>query len=118
MNKKYFAKYLPVEGEIKEDYMALNPSNNKIVRVNKACLKNLVTSEWKKVKLFLCSKDIQVEDYKEPGKIYIFHDGSEEPFKVIGEISPDAVWVTEGMEFDDDELGFKMDGFIQNPGQN
>ena len=27
-----------------------------------------------------------------------------EVLKVIGEISPDAVWVTEGMEFDDDEL--------------
>lgn len=115
MNKIFFAKYLPIEGEIKKDDNALNPSNKKVVRVNAACLKNLVTSEWKKVKLFLCSRDIQLEDYKEIEKIYIFHDGSEQPFKVVGEISSDVVWVTEGMEFDEDELGFKMEEFILKP---
>ena len=60
--KKYFTKYLPVEDKIKENDKALNPGNGKVVTVNEACLKNLVDDDWKKVKLFLCDKDIQVGD--------------------------------------------------------
>ena len=133
MNKIFFAKYLPIEGEIKKDDNALNPSNKKVVRVNAACLKNLVTPEWKKVKLFLCSRDISIGDkvrrpsgfserpdleftvnsigerdgkklYKEGDENYHTKGTEENTYKVIGEISPDAIWVTEGMEFDDDEL--------------
>lgn len=107
--KKYFAKYLPVEEEIKKEDYALNPSNRKIVRVNAACLKNLVTPEWKKVKLFLCSRDVQVGDkcWTTVGGCYdTFQEGYDKQywFKVIGEISPDAIWVKEGDEFDEDEI--------------
>jgi len=133
MNKIFFAKYLPIEGEIKKDDNALNPSNKKVVRVNAACLKNLVTPEWKKVKLFLCSRDISIGDkvrrpsgfserpdleftvnsigerdgkklYKEGDENYHTKGTEENTYKVIGEISPDAIWVTEGMEFDEGEL--------------
>lgn len=123
MNKIFFAKYLPIEGEIKKDDNALNPSNKKVVRVNAACLKNLVTPEWKKVKLFLCSRDIQVGDDIQhtsgengvcdeiigdalhfSGDIEGHYSSINQWFKVIGKISPDAVWVKEGMEFDKGEL--------------
>lgn len=114
MNKIFFAKYLPIEGEIKKDDNALNPSNKKVVRVNAACLKNLVTLEWKKVKLFLCSRDIQVGDkFIHPNDLSKTFTATEDTidwhstidtFKVIGEISPKDVWVKEGMEFDEKEI--------------
>jgi len=116
MNKIFFAKYLPIEGEIKKDDNALNPSNKKVVRVNAACLKNLVTPEWKKVKLFLCSRDIQASDkVSATGRVFqelnkedydteIIKSGEHGFFKIIGEISKNAIWVTEGMEFDEGEL--------------
>jgi len=110
---KYFARFLPVLGEIKEGDKALNPSNKKVVKVNVACLKHLVDDKWKKVKLFLCSRDIQIGDeyynsigYKvdhtwDEEAIQDFKDFPDNIFKVIGEISEDAIWVKEGDEFDE-----------------
>lgn len=128
---KKFAKYLPIEGEIKKYDNALNPSNKKVVRVNAACLKNLVTREWKKVKLFLCSRDIQVGDkvkieggFKNNYIIDRKEQITELNYKVIGKISSDAVWVTEGMEFDEDEWSlfgyysntpYVLEGLMKNP---
>lgn len=118
---KYFTKYLPVEGEIRKGDKVIH--NGNIVTVIK---KEGEGSTWltngfpkygsglKKVKLFLCSKDIQV------GDTVRFPDTLKETivkedllplssfrvygyFKVVGEISPDANWVTEGMEFDDND---------------
>lgn len=71
--------------------------------------------------MFLCSRDIQVGDkYKVPK-----YPGSneyddveryasepmEDSFKVIGEISPDATWVKEGDEFDENEIEFRKYSF-------
>jgi hypothetical protein len=117
---KYFTKYLPVEGEIKEGDMYHNG-----IGVGPA-YKN---ENWKgqKVKLFLCSRDIQVGDKVrgeypstlgfdveclrtddsivphwavkgQDGKEYYY--AKQDSFKVIGEVSPDATWVKEGDEFE------------------
>jgi hypothetical protein len=117
--KTYFAKYLPVEGEIKEgDYFKYHESDvfqcKDITDIDGDCYK---------VKLFLCSRDIQVGD-----QVYYLQDGEylksictqsnddgididhpvhfypPEVFKVIGEISPDAATrVKEGHEFEKGE---------------
>lgn len=144
MNKPYFAKYLPVEGEIKEsdkyiattqDAMKLFP--NVLVAKKDSYILLGYQGNFKKVKLFLCSRDIQVGDkvYRNDSKINeSFIVGSflmsgetrtgwyAEGFainpkkklqgargirnygKIIGEISSEATWVTEGDEFDEDEL--------------
>lgn len=62
--KKYFTKYLPVEGEPKEGDITLLAGEiapyNKIVPIGlKAANSQL---KYQKVKLFLCSRDIQVGD--------------------------------------------------------
>lgn len=123
MKGKFIAKYIPVDGEIEEDDKAINPSNNKVVRVNKACLKNLVTSEWKKVRLFICSTDIKVGDlvrYQDDdwGVPITVSDtmrlkewikkGDETIFKIVGEISIAAIWVKENDEFDKKDLAYLM----------
>lgn len=146
--KKYFCKFLPVEGEIKE---AKSPHVNdgdfyidregKIYRNGwKGISPPVDIFKFKKAKLFLCSRDIQVGDkvrsfnYPEQeerevinlrvskkmvgkdthSEIYHLADiqypneigtaAVSQFFKVIGEISPDATWVQEGDEFDEDEV--------------
>lgn len=54
---KYFCRYLPVEGEIKKGDWAFY---NNILHQVQYDNNNLIG--WKKVKLFLCSRDIQVGD--------------------------------------------------------
>lgn len=166
--KPYFAKYLPVEGEIRigkaidggiysrpnivdiivvedldKDYGYAKNSNGGIYNING--IRKLTP-----VKLFLCSRDIQVGDkvlcpmpYKNnkleefviverPENYHLdmlvgkFSDGREmkEPaylnqmaFKVIGEISPDAIfYVKEGDEFDEDQISivYKIRGSISD----
>ena len=130
--KKYFAKYLPVEGEIKEgdkakEKYSINPKIVNVIAVNVDGLVNCEGQDlWyapealQKVKLFLCSRDIAVGDkvYEElaDGTYGEEFEWTEEinkynstdcVFKVIGEISPEATWVKEGDEFDEDELGIK-----------
>lgn len=149
MNKPYFAKWLPVEGEIKWDantakneygypmflvggnIIAASDVRNGIVWSH---FKSYNAIDCKCIKLFLCSRDIQVGDMGrrlnigEWKKIVNFSieetetidpwvelEG-EEPFylgdctfktsyKVIGEISPDALgYVKKGDEFDESEV--------------
>lgn len=116
MEKKYFAKFLPVEREIKKGDKAQYRTGEIIsydVQLN--------TDNLKKVKLFLCSRDIQVGDSvfeilsdKTLGDEFIWTEDINKynyqyieddiVFKVIGEISPEAIWVKELMEFDEDEI--------------
>jgi hypothetical protein len=154
-NSLYFAKYLPVEGEIKEFERAhlteeIEIENPKIgtdvvttsdhlsflfkdKQGYHFCVKKhhgtgasgitLQIGEFKKVKLFLCSRNLQVGDKvritfsdKEWEVVDIvgawrLKNGEEiigttpsETFKVIGEISPNALWVKEGDEFDENQL--------------
>ena len=149
--KKYFAKYLPVEGEIKEGDVALNKQGYGLSRVGKKVEGSIAEFEMhtmrpyesdvtpgkmctrtsnsykqyeQKVKLFLCSRDIQADDelyYPEGVEDKIrkeynrYSDGNETyeqwflgsikwilslgVCKVIGQISPEATWVKEGDEF-------------------
>jgi hypothetical protein len=57
--------------------------------------------------LTLCSRDIQVGDKYIDGVDEVIHNQgvlSPYDYKIIGEISPNATWVTDGMEFTSDEL--------------
>jgi|GEM_PF-3423339 len=140
MNKKYFAKYLPVKGEIKEGDWYLD-EGEPMEAIDDRPLNARPYDLWEgyqKVKLFLCSRDIQVGNQltdSRTGQTYQISDeymhggipcwltehektidGSiyggdsytlfkkEYAFKVIGEISPDASWVKEGDEFDEDDV--------------
>jgi hypothetical protein len=126
--KTYFAKYLPVEGEIKEgDYFIRSKCNTIMHAGDISITEKANLLKYPKAKLFLCSRDIQVGDrvwnqdsgYGEVKEIdiegetlgvkYDLQDYEvEEDFKyivkVIGEISPEAKWVKEGDEFDEGEV--------------
>lgn len=145
-NKSYFAKYLPVEGEIKEalyifwkgrvyqQYSILSNFREKTfgLFLGENQGEHIPIEEAKPAKLFLCSRDVKVGDkinylsrngditfQGELDKIegeYIFlkEDRFKEDYhmsyplkdayKVIGEISPQATWVKEGDEWDEDEV--------------
>jgi hypothetical protein len=122
MNKSYFTKYLPCEGEIKEGDRAITARGEIFVATKE---NNDPIYGDKLLKLYLCSRDIKVGDkiYPGPGEKYHFKEyecvekscsGSSQVvlewalegkwFKKIGEISPESLsWVKEGMEFDEDE---------------
>lgn len=125
MNKKYFAKFLAVEGEIKEGELpcqVLDTYTNKIIEYKKYEYGSNASDYYKKVKLSLCSRDIKIGDkvsslltdctyFTEATKEHIISnqgvDNSNQYFKVIGEISPDALnYVKEGDEFDEQDLAF------------
>ena len=132
--KKYFAKFLPVEGEIKERDWVLNPEKP-LQRAYFAYQDN--PPGMKKAQFFLCSRDIQVGNnvyYNDPynqdtdmsgfytvdriddlaltidnvvtiqGDSYSTGALSSNLIRVIAPISPQAVWVKEGDEFDEDEV--------------
>jgi hypothetical protein len=147
---KYFAKYLPVEGEIKEGdkFFAWDTLQSRLAVLAD---KNS-PAPIKIAKLFLCSRDIQVGDKVRasgcvrrdkqldghPVEIYGYrYDAAKEItlkvpkqgankdlwsieeddtlvtdssiVKLIGEISPDAIWVKEGDEFEEDNLRIQVD---------
>lgn len=124
--KKYFAKYLPVEGEINigDKYFTKRGVLHSCgIKPNSEMLNP--EESLKKAKLFLCSRDTQVGDKVKwsehnPDKPWLTQFGTEttimnlgglEPHpawvKVIGEISPEATWVKEGDEFDENQLQIK-----------
>ena len=126
--KKYCAKYLPVECK-GDDGCKWQWNNN----INNTGWEDIAPSdmdaviahglhpqpEFRKLKLFLCSRDIKLgdvyytDDPNWDNKTLLRHTNvdieqgtpkMELSYKVIGEISPDATWVKEGDEFDNDEL--------------
>lgn len=107
--KKYFAKYLPVEGEIKEGDIFIHPDGTK-----ERASRDLDGRGLSKVKLFLCTKNIQVGDryksprYAESNEYIDIERYASEPmegsFKIVGEISPEAIWIKDGDEFDEDQV--------------
>lgn len=132
--KSFFSKYLPVEGEIKIGDRACRTLGKKTTISD--CLddehgKWLRLKGYQKGKLFLCSRDVQVGDetvciYRDGDttKIgyHLIYDGemprdewikhisfvdTRYDFKVIGEISPSAVWVKEGDVFDENSIIIK-----------
>lgn len=116
----YFTKYLPVEGEIKEGDIVQGVSGyfyqvkdifHDAGKATSIKGESLLLSQLQKVKLFLCSRDIQVGDkyritdgFGTDGIEFEFKEGQPKrtsAFKVIGEISPAAVWIKEGDEVDE-----------------
>lgn len=146
--KRYFAKYLPVEGEIKMGDKIIHGNvqlkegwnwgyhdiNNEEDVAHFTKIKELMENSkhpfpkqvmTKIVKLFLCSRDIQVGDvvhypgFDLPFKVCnkesdediqwgFLKDVKEKHFKIIGEISPEAIWVKEGDEFDEDDFSIEF----------
>ena len=114
--KAYFAKHLPVEGEIEEGDFYVTAPDYKNIR--KCEDKSWGTFEMcKKVKLFLCSRDIQVGDIlscvvkgelitaPEPiTESQLQYINKDSWYKIIGEISLEATWVKEEDEFDQTEV--------------
>ncbi len=153
----YFAKYLPIEGEIQEgdkfivptEYMSdLDLYFNNIGECTSISeevyhYKSLCTiggtinsgvfkkDNPQKVKLFLCSRDIQLGDkYFKEGDEFLHTEETKELvsymsifntnqgekqvpshslhsmpiYKVMGEISPEANWVMEGDEFEENQI--------------
>lgn len=143
---QYFTKFLPVEGEIKEGDIVQGVSGyfyqvkdifHDAGKATSIKGESLLLSQLQKVKLFLCSRDIQVGDimtvlsngclWGKPGETCILmenfrakcavkaHSGmvyyahcdiafsvqQGTVTKVIGEISPAAVWIKEGDEVDE-----------------
>jgi|SRR5581483_5516319 len=115
--KPYFAKYLPVEGEIKEGDLVANTASSGLEHrwIARWDIKNYAPTT-KKVKLFLCSRDIKVGDkvllgsHQSPDEAKPLHPDDFERgkhlgcYKVLGEISPEATWVKEGDEFEGSEV--------------
>lgn len=141
MKKKYIAKYLPVEEEIKEGDRYKEKGNRYKEKGNSNLIgiakipkdwNNPHTSYYdgyQKVELFLCSRDIKVGDkvyvpvYETYGKVQDTYRESktevevsgrfypevfpkEDLIKPIGKISPEAKWVKEDDEFDEDEIHY------------
>lgn len=134
-HKKYFTKYFPVEGELEVGHITKWDSNEgyyagQFLKVTESFLHHAQASQWKRYKLFLCRRNIQVGDrftfeassegvdicIKIEGDIVIGEKFSSKKksqfphlqiFSIIGEISKKAIWVTEGMEFDDEEVHWK-----------
>lgn len=135
---KYFTKYLPQKGEIKEGDYYIGGINNIPTKRIAGRDDNMANAKCQKVELFLCSRDIQVGDeflidtpglpmhlekricvdVVDPSKynlddnvlMYMInktgaHLKHGECFKVIGEVSPEATWVTE-MELEEDQVQF------------
>jgi len=124
--KPYFAKFIPVQGEINDgDFYSFQGVIQQCKKSIIPALKEMYGENWKsnwyqKVKLFLCSRYIQVGDkYLEhtqvnPDRYQEFiadHDSYfyepnriENSFRVLGEISPAVTWVKEGDEFDESQL--------------
>ncbi len=136
--RKYFTKYLPVEGEIFQNnqflfkgnlYKAGQIDQDRIEDFNHD--KTFPLSQCKKVKLFLCTSEIKVGDSyfwsQNLSEIRIaksiengFVSTGQEAtsmhtpvtngnFKVLGEVSPEAVWVTDRMEFNEHEVRLMND---------
>lgn len=107
-NKPFFAKYIAVEGEIKEGDKYIHPLTGRLETA--IHVHGSKTHPYQPIKLFLCSRDIQVGDkvINQLGEEFVIKDGGDlvsaklnKCYKVIGEISPEATWVKEGDEFDE-----------------
>lgn len=135
--KPYFTKYIQVEGEIKEGDVNYNPSAGEygIFMPSGKSIYNPNSDGCYKVKLFLCSRDIQIDDQVVPlgntkkWKILDIYTDNQQRLiatikesslkqywecfvdnltKPIGEISPEALgYVKEGDEFDEDKIKHK-----------
>lgn len=119
--KQYFAKYLPVEGKLKEGELGWSINNALYTHYD-----HLGENYGKPIKLFLCSREIQIGDtlrFIEDNTDLLTSTEKElkqhqllikldKGVKVVGEISSEATWVKQGNEFEHDELC--LNGIGQN----
>src|SRR4051812_38335154 len=124
---KYFCRHIPVEGDVKvgDTFTSTKPNGD---RYKASSIKDgyVYTSplsfrfriqDCTLNKLFLCSRDIQVGDEVHHGaiegatqivddveKFSKPHEITGQFFKIIGEISPDAIWVKDGDEFEENDV--------------
>lgn len=122
--KAYFAKYLPVKGEVKEGECfemekgsvgkVLSISNNKFSCIgltgffkDKESGTNHVVNLRQKMQLFLCRKSIRVAEVE-------LSLEKTDILKVMGPISPNAIWVIEGMQFTEEELDIEGTTFYKD----
>lgn len=123
----FFVKCIIVKEKIKVDDKYLSDDNSLILtRQLHPSVDDSFFENKKKVKLCLCSRDIQIgdkmvfecltdgnyEEFQIDTINDIFPDMIKKgtQFKVIGEISPEATWVKEGDEFVEKELRFPYEG--------
>jgi hypothetical protein len=110
MSKIYFTKYLPFDGKFKEGFCK-NIATNEIIYYN-GNYGETRPEELEPIKLMLCSRDINVGEMA-------WHNGELKEvtedvlsfarkfgYKINGEVSPKAIWVKEGDEFDEHEVYF------------
>lgn len=99
MDNKYFTKYLPVKGEIYQMDMYYDSELEQVLRANLPA-ENYALSHLKKVKLFLCSRDIQVGDKYYDNSIAgkrLFYTDAENSTSTSVEISPWEICDSEGL---------------------
>lgn len=131
--KEYFTIILPVEGEIKNSWLLVDgvmckyrdeddthiymthPNGHTWARPKKDARTRYT--------LMLCTNNIEIgEEYQDKeGNVYvrdeddIYDELQKMGFKVIGQISSNATWVTESDEFDVDELAYLMGSPPEHP---
>lgn len=122
--KTFFVKYLPVQDEVIIDNLEKNQLlvgfhhrdkyDERFYFSRKASEASVYSDRGFEftpkqiLKLFLCSKDLNIGDefYNNLGvkTDHLFdQEDIEGHFKVIGEISPDAIWLKEGDELNEDD---------------
>lgn len=97
---------LPVEGKVMQGKPAIAPNGNVFHKLEEPFFRNAEKDELKPAKLFLCTKDIKIGDkVKERLTTGEWMDWSvdnendldlEHQVKVVGEISPRAIWLRDG----------------------
>lgn len=132
---QFFSKYLPIEGEIKEGDWFRRKDGELVGKWN--LIPDYDLTNYTKVVMFFCSKNIikgEILRVFKPDMSYwidcelleIVTDGETEAFKlnspkfgefaslskncfkIIGEVSPAAIWIKENDTFKEDEIRIKL----------
>ena len=120
--KKYFAKYLPIISEDRKPFSDTSrewaPMDIALDGEGQHSVIQIFNGKTytRKAQLFLCSYDVQIGDifkfFGSDSNMFErrweerYRETENNPFKIIAEISPEASWVNEADEFDEDEVQF------------
>ena len=120
--KKYFAMYTPIEGKVEVgDNYFFGPAEERLVCQDEAeaerCNQHfLISKNSKRLQLSLCTDEIKIGDKVyhpsyNGGKCILATKENEADVlggaAIVGKISLDAHWVSEGDEFDDYEVKYE-----------
>lgn len=125
MDYKYVVRFIPIDGEIEEgDWIYDKISYGKCLRSGSDGIEHSMfggvhnPADYKRVKLFLCSRDIKLDDWLTCAKtgqemhvdVHILGSIKEgllpDDYKVIGEISPEAGWVSNNESIKETDVQF------------